>query len=840
MDPKVDENKAPPTAPVASSPQSAHSVAGPGLEIKASLHVLFGAGQVVEVRMPDTPRARCTTAGYYNDFERLPREVARFAGRGPGIYVTLNELNPALLARACNRLVEGAKQTTADNDILRRCWLPLDFDPKRPAGISSTDAEHEAALERARRCRAFLASVGWPEPVEGDSGNGAHLLYAIDLPNDPASAELVKLCLQSLAWLFDDALVQLDTSVYNAARIWKLYGTRAAKGDATADRPHRVSRLLSYPTDRIIVPRDLLEALAQRRPPEQPRQPWQAKESSRRAGDFDLARWITEHGLDIAFDGAWQGGHRWIFEVCPYNHEHTNRSAYIVRWPGGTIGAGCHHNSCQGKGWRELRQLYEPGCYDKKEQQTGQGGSASANGRPDAHTTPSQSEEPSQLVTTCLSTIRPRPLHFLVPDLIPLGKLGMIAGDGGHGKSSITLHMAACVTRGLPCFGLDYKAPQPGKVLLISCEDDLEDTVVPRLLAAGADLDRVLKVDGIKTRSGKPAPFSLAHFEALERELEANPDILLVVIDPAGAYIGRAGIDDHKDSELRALLGPLTEVAARRRVSILLVKHLVKGATAKAVHKVGGSAGYVNAVRAAYIVAPDPEDKGRKFFLPIKNNLTVKPQGLAYTLEGLPPDEAEQVLQPFSDLGDKDRRALGSQMFRVEWLGPVDVDADEVMAAHAKAERGPNKVDNAADWLKQFLDKFAYPSEEIFKACRATGFTKDNIYRAKAKLGKQTIRASNSKQLSPDGAWWWGLGDPQGWALRAEPWSPQHTLQGGQSAQTSQSPGTDGGCLGTSGSLAPLEAAADRPQSLAEVGECGPDVFATPFDDELKDSKETI
>ena len=114
----------------------------------------------------------------------------------------------------------------------------------------------------------------------------------------------------------------------------------------------------------------------------------------------------------------------------------------------------------------------------------------------------------------------------------------------------------------------------------------------------GADLDRVHRVDGLAAADGKPAPFSLAHYNNLERELEKRPGVRLVVIDPAGAYIGKAGCDDHRDSDLRALLGPLAELAARRGVTVLLVKHLNKGVAARAVNKVGGSTGYVNSVLA--------------------------------------------------------------------------------------------------------------------------------------------------------------------------------------------------------------------------------------------------
>src|SRR5262249_4851137 len=163
------------------------------------------------------------------------------------------------------------------------------------------------------------------------------------------------------------------------------------------------------------------------------------------------------------------------------------------------------------------------------------------------------------------------------------GKVLLGAGDGGLGKTLVTLHMAAKATLGECCFGLDYLAPPPADVLLLSCEDDFADTVVPRLLAAGANLNRVFRVDGVANPAGKPAPFCLAHYEALEEELVQRPEARLVIIDPAGSYIGRAGVDENKDAELRSLLDPLAELAARRDVVIFLVKHLNKGASAKAV-----------------------------------------------------------------------------------------------------------------------------------------------------------------------------------------------------------------------------------------------------------------
>jgi hypothetical protein len=137
--------------------------------------------------------------------------------------------------------------TTADHDVLRRRWLPIDCDPKRPAGISSSDEEHELALDRAFEIREALWDQGWDEPILADSGNGAHLLYPIDVAAQDDG--FVKGTLDDLARRFSDTAVSIDQTVFNPARIWKLYGTVARKGDHApiVGRPHRLARILEVP-----------------------------------------------------------------------------------------------------------------------------------------------------------------------------------------------------------------------------------------------------------------------------------------------------------------------------------------------------------------------------------------------------------------------------------------------------------------------------------------------------------------------------------------------------------------------------------------------------------------
>jgi hypothetical protein len=331
--------------------------------IRESAAVLFTPGQVVEVRVPNYPRCKTTTSGYFDDLDALARAAAGFSGRA-SVYCTLNPVNPALLARACNRMREYAPATTGDADILRRVWLLVDFDAVRPTGISSTDTEHTAALDRAGMGRDFLTGLGWPGPVEADSGNGGHLLYRIDLANNQAAADLVKGCLEALDLLFSDKVVQVDTSVDSAGQLGKVYGTVATKGDNTKDRPHRLARLLSVPDKIGVVPVDLLEALAARKPPpvEKPRH----KANGKAPQGFDVEGFLAKHNLEVANEGPWEGGWKWVLGVCPWNPEHTNRAACVGRHTNGAVWAMCHHHSCRGKRWEDLRVLFEPGCYDRK------------------------------------------------------------------------------------------------------------------------------------------------------------------------------------------------------------------------------------------------------------------------------------------------------------------------------------------------------------------------------------------------------------------------------------------------------------------------------------------
>lgn len=334
--------------------------------IVEALELLTEPGQVIELRIPNAQRrGNRTDAGYFNDLQALAK-VATDQGRGQsaGVYFTLNPMNPALLARAENRLEAWAKNTTQDTDILYRRWLPIDADPVRPSGISSTEEEHTAALERAAKVRDWLTAKGWASPLPADSGNGAHLLYRLpDLPNTDENKTLLQRCLEALGALFDDDRVWIDTTVHNASRIWKVYGTLAAKGDHTEDRPHRWARILEKPETIAPVTLEQLQALAAMLP-EPAQTPTQYRNGYRgTATPLDLEEWIRAHNLNVGAPRTWTSSQgqskRWVFNVCPWNPAHTDKSAYLLQFPSGAISAGCHHNGCSGQDWHSLREMFD-------------------------------------------------------------------------------------------------------------------------------------------------------------------------------------------------------------------------------------------------------------------------------------------------------------------------------------------------------------------------------------------------------------------------------------------------------------------------------------------------
>jgi hypothetical protein len=688
--------------------------------MRRAVEVLSGGDSAVtsDIREVRALKNGATAAGYFDDPEALAREAQKLDGQGFTVYVTANPVEPALLARAENRIKRPLRETTSDRDILRRRWLPVDFDPVRPAGVSATEEEKATALWRAREVRDHLREAGWPEPVVGDSGNGAHLLYPMDLPNDAESLELVRGVLEALSFRFSDGRVSVDTTTANAARIWKLYGTAARKGDSTEDRPHRVSKLLKVPEHRTEVSRSQLQAVKSSKP-EAPKRAKIGRHSETGGyGEFDLAAWIEEHGLLVKREGPWQQGYRYILEECPWQG-HTDNACYIVQGAGGWIAAGCQHDSCQDRGWRELRKHYEPeACeYGRYERNGRAGGPESAE------------EAPEGGWGIFLSEVKPERVEWFWDGRIPLGKITLIDGDPGTGKSAATTDLAARVSVGKPW--PDGSECRAGGVVILSAEDGLADTIRPRFDAAGGDPALAVALSTVPDAEGNERQLSIPDdLAVVEAEIE-RVGAVLVVVDPLMAFLP-GDVNSHRDQDVRRALAPVSRLAERTGAAVVVVRHLTKADKGNPLYRGGGSIAIVGAARSGLLVAKHPEDDGRRVLASIKSNLAAPAPSLVF---GLEPVENGAV--------------------RVDWKGESTLNAAALLSAPTDHEER-SAAQEAQDFLRDALSSGPEPVANLRKQAGEAGISWRTVERAKASLGVRAAREGEAGKRG-GGAWVWAL-----------------------------------------------------------------------------------
>jgi Protein of unknown function (DUF3987) len=327
-----------------------------------ALAALFDPADVIELRAFPKGRKR-TDAGYFDGAHReaLADAAVRLNAQGAAVYVTLNRIAPQLMGRYCNRVESFAAATATDANVLRRRWLLIDFDPVRPKETSATDEQLASAKERARACYQTLKAEGWPNPLAGASGNGWHLLYPLDLPNDTESRDLVKGALAGLAQRFDTEAVTVDQSVFNAGRITKLYGTVATKGDHIPQAAWRISRLISTPERNAVVTAEQLRAL-------HPVKSEAAMLPQPRQVRFNLPDFMVRLGIPYEQDQH-EGNDRYKLAHCPFNPEHGKGEAAIFQRPDGVLGFKCMHNSCADKSWQDVRALVD-GPRESRERQS--------------------------------------------------------------------------------------------------------------------------------------------------------------------------------------------------------------------------------------------------------------------------------------------------------------------------------------------------------------------------------------------------------------------------------------------------------------------------------------
>lgn len=319
-----------------------------------------------------------------------------------------------------------------------------------------------------------------------------------------------------------------------------------------------------------------------------------------------------------------------------------------------------------------------------------------------------------------LADVSAEQVSWLWRGRLPRGKLTLIVGDPGLGKSYLTLDVAARVSRGdeWP----DGERAALGDVVLLNAEDGLADTIRPRLDALGADTTRVHALRAVRDDTGE-RHFNLeTDLPALEGAVESTRAVL-VSIDPLSAYLGAR--DSYKDAEIRTVLGPLAALAERCRVAVVGIMHLTKDQQRRALYRALGSVAFVAAARVVLAVARDPDDDARRLLVGVKNNLTAPSPGLAFRLDG----------------------------GRLTWdPGTVDgVDADTLLSATGAGEERDERRD-ADDFLRDLLADGDVRAAEGERAARANGISPRTLDRARRRVGVRAYPVGYHPKV-----WWWRL-----------------------------------------------------------------------------------
>ena len=329
-----------------------------------------------------------------------------------------------------------------------------------------------------------------------------------------------------------------------------------------------------------------------------------------------------------------------------------------------------------------------------------------------------------RILGRCLADVEPTLIRWVWEKRIPRGRLTVIAGDGGTGKSHATLSIAAILSVGGPWPDQPGKRFDPASTLLISSEDDASDTIRPRLDRSGADCSRIHLVEAVeRTEGGGLEYFSLlSDMGALEAKIEAV-GARLCIVDPVTAHV--AGADTHRDASVRGILGPLACVASRADCAVVTILHTNKGSGTKAAHRVSGSLGFTNAARMCWIIGAHPDDDTRRLMLPYKHNIIERPSGIGF-----------QIIE-------------GAVRWSPE---PIDIEADQLLANDN--ESGSERA-KAVDWLVEYLALGPMPVAEIKSAAEAHCISWRSIERAKRVAGVISQREGYGKA----GRFTWKLPD---------------------------------------------------------------------------------
>lgn len=327
-----------------------------------------------------------------------------------------------------------------------------------------------------------------------------------------------------------------------------------------------------------------------------------------------------------------------------------------------------------------------------------------------------------------MSDIQAQPITWLWDGWLPLGKMTILAGAGGCGKTNLTLALIATITTG-GIFPDGSKCSNVGKVLIYSTEDDPADTLKPRLIANGADISKVSIISGRTNDKGELEPFDPAQdFPKIEEYIKSNPDVKLLMIDP---IISAVSGDMNKANDVRRSLQPLVDLANEYKFSVLGITHFAKGTSGSSpADRIIGSQAFTALARMAWSAAKR-EDEGDCILVRAKSNNSILEGGVRYQIE------SETVLN-------------GIETTKTVWLGTIEGTAKELLNEAESAESNGSTVDLAKEFLIDLLSSVEkMPASEVQEEAKNAGYSVASIRRAKDNL--------NIKPFKEGSAWYWKL-----------------------------------------------------------------------------------
>lgn len=597
-------------------------------ELERAFSTFIAPGQVFEVRLLHHNNKR-VDAGYFDHPSHAATAICALNEQYAGIYYTPNPVDPDLAARSYNRISPWAKLTTMDNNILSRRWLLIDIDPERPSGISSTQTELENAFKVATTIANMLEfECGWPRPFINISGNGAHVLYKIDEPNTEEVRDAIHRFLQTLNGRFKALGCGVDTTTFNASRIFRVPGTWARKGDNVPTRPHRKAHIFVDPF--IITPVTLGQILAfnaynAKHAPSTAKAGTAAPKSrSEYPDDEKIYRGLNEHAMNrvkewvpLFFPAAreYKEGYRVSSEDLGLDHE---EDLTIHPWPLGIKYFGVADQGDATEGRRTPISLLSELVYagDKAKAARALAGTLKVPlSEFDILAAQMQNGVDTPLATATLpGTNATAPQYdfrrvpsmadlqartfkdpkWVIPNVLPTGTI-LLAARPKMRKTFLALQLALAVCGGRRF--LDWKCEQ-GDVLFLGLEDnerrlksrirllqtlDLNppDLTGFRYWTGGVDISPTTGRQFVSNpdeaaRTYEAFPRGQAGVDALGKFLDMYPATKLIIIDTYAHFRDQSNNRDVYQRDVDQMM-PITKLASDREVCILVVHHEKKG-----------------------------------------------------------------------------------------------------------------------------------------------------------------------------------------------------------------------------------------------------------------------